>query len=1296
MRPRDRPCTQGEPPRRRRRGANVEWYSMVGGRERINGMLTSVTTGDTKKRGEVSGVEMDGGAGDILESNLANMRQRQTMEDGPVSGDDGVAEEVVDGHDALNDATSQFPNNITTNELEPFEEVIEVNPPQLTSPTEEAKTPDAHRHLLETSNVGEEAWTPDVIAGIQHSDLKELHQRVAKMMSWTTMCAIVTTAGTHRLTVVWYEFFAQTVHFLRPDISLPQHRSVRDCLRPFLLDNCFPKSHVSHFRTSRTSLSANVDASAHLPMSGTNIGHKSGKDVSRVIFPSEWAKLDVLTLPYFNDLISDGDIEDGPDINRAPMCQMRRYIVDMSNQIQVEDGTGYGRAWPEDTVQFDMRGVDEDATIGETIQNRWGVSFGSAETTRNMLDGILGPIWTVGADNWSESLLKRVVEAQHSGTCTELEMCVMRQLMTGTCLGSVLLSQGRRTNRRGGRAAKRGRAEGLVRQTVVLAEPGDTCAFVRPIHPEVSETAPGGGDIFCVYIARCRNDGDGPSRERILWLRTGNWAGRRDNGEELRLSLSVEMVCVVMTIPHLIRCSDEHKNAVKCMKAAPRTGKLEDGSKYVLYPMMLYHDDFHTSSLLFGQSSVGGCYMLPVGFSNELRSSPSAARPLSLTPTGLSSKEILRHIIPDILKGVVEGVMGVDPYGNPIRIFLDPVGFMADYPAVSSVLDVKSHTADAPCPLCSFTRKKNVAGSAYAYSVDVSSRRSANVRFAERSYKLRASGIDFACGQRIGMLPGDMRIVDDSPLHLLHRSLREKRHKIPFTDGGLPVVSGYFDPYMNTAVAPDHALMGIAKNALDFFFKILADEDKRESVDTQVCVYLRLNGLPLQSAVYNKNSTGIHSMSMTAVFSVLLIINAIADDYLSATELHRRCLQLMQSLQRLMSLAYWWPSVAVDGDVAEGYTGEEGQANRVKALRIAVSQYLNEVHELRRLYRDEAAVLDKPNLHRVLELCIHTVPLFGHIRNVREMPLESFHQVMKSGLRNNTRSDKHVTAMEHALCQDWLRRVLELYDIAKRGGTTVNPAMRGLLRLLAGEDAVSSHLNDTEYALLLHALSSRLNTDWIDPVVRHLHAHVRVNKPAKGTRRIWRGFGKGCSSFGAVVTEAKEMLCEHSTSGHNDMESIRELSHAAHVFPYRKGEKVQIYGHGKVHVNCVISMVVEEGSERNMFIEWEDFEIARKSVLFAVGALVCTSNDEELWAACRFMEPVGDTETARMLWKSDVSMTQLVKLTPNVRRAAAFHVCVEDCVVDTKTKNVTHSESVFGGGTYRIARRHDGYPPRMA
>lgn len=218
----------------------------------------------------------------------------------------------------------------------------------------------------------------------------------------------------------------------------------------------------------------------------------------------------------------------------------------------------------------------------------------------------------------------------------------------------------------------------------ILTEPGDLCAFLRPTETaqqnnSSSSDMTSSHRYMCLYIAHFRPQSDGSEREKIVWLSKCTWQHQFRDGSTVHIGIEELGCCVVTALPRVSKRSEEHSERLKSLRPAPRSGKLEDGSKYMTYPIMLYHDDFNPASLLFPQGSVGGCYFMPINFSNRSRSSVGSARVVSLTPPGMKTTEVLKYIVEDVVKGAVEGVACTDAHGNDVRVFLDTVGFVSDY-----------------------------------------------------------------------------------------------------------------------------------------------------------------------------------------------------------------------------------------------------------------------------------------------------------------------------------------------------------------------------------------------------------------------------------------------------------------------------------------------------------------------------------------------------------------------------------------------------------------------------------------
>ena len=73
--------------------------------------------------------------------------------------------------------------------------------------------------------------------------------------------------------------------------------------------------------------------------------------------------------------------------------------------------------------------------------------------------------------------------------------------------------------------------------------------------------------------------------------------------------------------------------------------------------------------------------------------------------------------------------------------------------------------------------------------------------------------------------------------------------------------------------------------------------------------------------------------------------------------------------------------------------------------------------------------LDKPNSHRLLELCVHSITTYGHAQVLSELVLERTHRMFKGWLEKNSNPDSHLTAIDNALARDWMGRLISLFSI---------------------------------------------------------------------------------------------------------------------------------------------------------------------------------------------------------------------------------------------------------------------------
>ena len=339
--------------------------------------------------------------------------------------------------------------------------------------------------------------------------------------------------------------------------------------------------------------------------------------------------------------------------------------------------------------------------------------------------------------------------------------------------------------------------------------PGDMCTLLRAEGVKVNDYPV---PVIVHRFWRCET---GMPAIILLWVRTVEIEVSQSTTSSHNLGIQISEYHVISKLS--LRRQGNNPNS---KEAAPRCGELEDGTPFVCYRMMLYCDDFTKSSYSSSAGSLGGCYIMPLGYSPEQRRNTPSVRLISLTPPEVSMNEVLQFIVDDIVQGSIHGLQARTPDGIDVRVFLELVGFVGDYPAAASVIDVVGHVGRAPCSLCSFRRlhKSKAEGSTHGYTTEVHANHSGFMRMAERHQSLRDSDINGKDANVLGMIRKIRLRGKRCPLMEIHDRLEQDRALVPKKSEGTQVVPALLDPHRCNFVAPDHLLTGLAKNILNTAF----------------------------------------------------------------------------------------------------------------------------------------------------------------------------------------------------------------------------------------------------------------------------------------------------------------------------------------------------------------------------------------------------------------------------------------------------------------------------------------------
>lgn len=136
----------------------------------------------------------------------------------------------------------------------------------------------------------------------------------------------------------------------------------------------------------------------------------------------------------YDALVKEPDDNPAPTIFNAPISTMCDKIQDLSRQIQEEDGTGYGRAWPMYLVSFEVTGFPAIFGNESATEAGWQLNPSrSGGVTCHTTSGMIGAIRMATAENESKDGSRKVLGSQLDGICSEAECSVISTLCCGRC-----------------------------------------------------------------------------------------------------------------------------------------------------------------------------------------------------------------------------------------------------------------------------------------------------------------------------------------------------------------------------------------------------------------------------------------------------------------------------------------------------------------------------------------------------------------------------------------------------------------------------------------------------------------------------------------------------------------------------------------------------------------------------------------------------------------------------------------------------------------------------------------------
>lgn len=479
-------------------------------------------------------------------------------------------------------------------------------------------------------------------------------------------------------------------------------------------------------------------------------------------------------------------------------------------------------------------------------------------------------------------------------------------------------------------------------------------------------------------------------------------------------------------------------------------------------------------------------------------------------------------------------------------------------------------------------------------------------------------------------------------------------------------------------------------------FNLLPAQD-RIILDMSICLALRDNSLLTQQSVY---SDKLHNMTLSEVYCVLLVLGPV----LKACARNRTAplndaLKLVGGLQQLVALTFWWPEEEIDDRNGTQYV-HCGDGSYLSEFQHRANTYVQAVDEFISKHGESGAALDKPNLHRLLELYAHTVPAFGHALHCTELVFECAHSPLKRCLVRSNHSDVNVSAVEHCLANDWQARLERLHRLSKGGESKAQAcAMKGLCRFLIGRQFDDLDATEDAHAAFISDAKKRIEALFIDPIKRHFDAKGNGDIIPIYLSKVWKGTGaallsdfrlmnldlaqvmKKCSSLIATV-------CKEFGSKDTPTEFWK---FARRVLKQGKGETGKACAHDKLEMGSVIQ-AWNSSSGNEVVLRSNPSVRKTQQHLFAVLGII--TYGQQTYAV---VMPCLRREHNKFVSQKPVEReVKCLQLSGSVRGVSLYHVCDPRCVVDMAARTKMHSTSVLEGGQFRYQTRAEGYPPRMA
>ena len=1125
--------------------------------------------------------------------------------------------------------------------------------------------------------------------------IRTIKQGMRYLVPWNRLLALLSLHGSVRFNQRTYKLMAEAIQTASDRrIRLPTAKTVRNKQHEYFIGTCLPENGLHHLRTMEHPCTLRLNQASVRAVDGS---YRHPRECIRLVLPSAWARLDMQLHNVFSDIIT-GDHHTNENllsIERTAAIRNRRILTGTASTFWASHDGEMTAARPGDSVSF----LSTDHLGNFNPIKGWPCARSSTQVSHQstyLVQGKVGEQWCVGKNGFRSLHTTAIVSADLHPQERKVYKCLAVSfspvLSTNETFRnkSTEVRQGIRKTSSAISSSNRVPSHDANAHSTLIVYPSDICTFIRPLDK------PDSHHIVCLFITSIVSTVTGGISERLVWVDLENEKNRQQYRPGMSLYCETSLTC--KEVPTIIDfqvgpISSHPSNDIvdEHLDHAP-AGFLEDGSRYAIYRFIFFADEFQEKKSLKNVRSTCGIYLLPVGVSQHTRGSLGGVRILTLVPHDQDPNDALHIIIDDIVKGCVEGIKSTDVFGRDITIFLDVVGFFGDFVKMASVSDNMGHSASSFCTHCSIRKNINPTSSRYIFSTSIHSHRLGFMRCDERLDIIRQLDVPENVRKSVGITTSSAEESMKYPMVALSAKLVKRKMEIPNTSKGKKVVSGFFDSSLSTAVAPDHLLTGLIVTLLHTAFSKVPTASERMRLQHQILCAATDNGLSTNGKfLYNETSTfkGIkNNMSMSTLFTVLLMSTPFLEKLSAGNGDHNNAFNLPILLQRFIATLFFWPDERLDSEQDVSFLRGDSFKGYLTSLHRLATEYSSAVIKYINKYTRERNAPDRPNSHRLLELVVHTLPLFGHGRMVSELIMEVVHQTFKSWLDTNTSPDAHITAVDIGLCRHWAFNVYTNYMVYKNGNDDDKIlAQRSLFRLFFGESVQhAQQSSDDKVKKELEKFCETIDETMRQPVLNMLGGSVPYN--FLRSCYVWkvREVVKLSDVASTVLTRTWEIISSQFNEPISSTKTECIFFHKADLVSQDQfASSIRTYPHRTIRRGCAVQFFIGSVHKSDTYISCMH-DPAGTRMTVAVRRIF-------QYRGRNFITASRLVSITSRLWKVQEGHLCVVELLENVHRVAVVHNCDERCTV--RQSRLHHSASVLSGGLFHIIGRADGYPPHV-